>query len=153
MLDPLEFAKTKVFAKLLSRCHTKLQMCILAVSSTNNDPGFLEACQSPYTNALPCLSRVPATDSSSIHLHPQHVVHMHTNVRKHTRIALILNETVFFQLARRQRLGDVLRPSAALRTFHNTRLPSIRIFRFQPFSGCACSSSPSRTSALKKACV
>ena len=42
-------------------------MCILAVSGTKNDPGTLEAYQSPCSNALPCLSRVLATDSSSIH--------------------------------------------------------------------------------------
>ena len=39
------------------------------------------------------------------------------------------------------------------RTIHTTRLPSIRIFGFQPSGGCAYSCSPSRTSALRKACV
>ena len=94
--------------------------------------------------------------------HSQHVVLMHTNadvqfrVRNQTRIALILNETVSFQLARQvpasvsEMFAD---PAWPLHTFHTTRLPSIRIFGFQPSGDCACSCSPSRTLALRKACV
>ena len=36
------------------------------MSGTKIDQETLEACQSPYTNALSCLSSVPATDSSLI---------------------------------------------------------------------------------------
>ena len=68
------------------------------MSGTKNDQETLEACQSPYPNALSCLSRVPATNSLSIHWRPHADVQF--RVHKQTRIAFILNETVFFQLAR-----------------------------------------------------
>ena len=54
-------------------------------------------CPAPHSNALPCPSRVPATNVSLTRWsHCQRVVHVHPNadvqfrVRKHTRIAFIL---------------------------------------------------------------
>ena len=58
------------------------------------------------------------------------------SVRKQTRIALILNETMFFfnlpDKCSCQRPGDVLRLRMASRTLHTTRLQFVRIFGFQP---------------------
>ena len=61
---------------ILSRCRTKLQTC--KPCGTKNDPGTLEACQSPCSDALPCLSQVPATNSSSLHWDPQPACRPHT---------------------------------------------------------------------------
>ena len=55
MLDLLSSPKTKVFAQLCHIITRDPQACNLAVSGTKNDPGTLEACQSPYTNALSCV--------------------------------------------------------------------------------------------------
>ena len=86
----------------LSRNHARLQTCSLEVSGTKNDQVTLEACQSPYSNALPCLARVPAASSVSIHWDPQPACRPHAHQCKcpQTKVALILNETVFFQFAR-----------------------------------------------------
>ena len=51
----LDLTKTKVLAQLFVTL-----LC----------PRSLEVCQSPYPNALPCPSRVPATRSLSIHWDP-----------------------------------------------------------------------------------
>ena len=105
-VGPLKFAKTKSLCTTLSQNHSRLQTCNLAVSGTKNDQGTLEACQSPYPNALSCLLRVPATDSLSIHWDqpPAYLAHAHQckcpGVHKQTRITLILNKAMFFQLAR-----------------------------------------------------
>ena len=105
-VDPFSSPKPNT-CTTLSRSHARLQTCSLAVSGTKNDQGTLEACQSPYTNALSCLSRVPATNSMSIHwdqppaCRPHHSdANVQFRVHKQTRIALILNGTMFFQLAR-----------------------------------------------------
>ena len=50
--------------------NTKLRICNLVVSGTKNDPGTLVVCRSPYPNALPCPSRIPATAFSLTRLVP-----------------------------------------------------------------------------------
>ena len=53
----------------------------------------------------------------------------------------------FFDRCSCQRLGDVRRPSMALRALHTTCLPSCSSLGLHPSGGCTYNCSPSRTSA------
>ena len=145
VLGPLSSPKTKVFAQL---CHVvtrdSKRVALRCPAHPGNSSGFVSHHTPTHCHVFrEFLQKILRLFTGT---YSQHVVHMHTNanvqfrVRKQTRIAC-------------QRLGDVRRPSMALRTFLSFRLPSIRIFGFQPSGGCACNCSPSRTSALRKARV
>ena len=101
---PFEFAKTSL-CTTLSHSHSRLQTCNFAVSGTKNDQGTLEASQSPFTNALSCLSTVrkffvnslgPTASMSSTRTPPR----MFSPVFANRQITLILNEAMFFECAR-----------------------------------------------------
>ena len=96
--------------------------------------------------------------------HCQHVVHMYPRYKcpvlrirqtnMGSRSSLV--KPCYFNLFDKcscHLLGDVRNPNTALRSFHTTRLPSCRSFGVRPSGGCTYSCSPSRTSALRKACV
>ena len=124
----LEFAKTKVFAQL-SHAVTRNSKN-LAVSGTNNDPGkLLRSVRHRTPSHCPRLSRVLATDSSSIHWGPTASMsstctpmQMSSSVfANKTRIAPILNgDRVLFNLLDRcscRRLGDVRKTQDGLAHF------------------------------------
>ena len=124
-----EFAKTKVFAQL---CHsvTRNSKCVaLRCPAQRTTKKLLRLVR----HHKPTHCHVFREFLQQIHCqftgtHSQHVVHMHTNanvqfrVRKQARIALVLNETVFFQLARQvlavvsETFGDPAWPSKCPRT-------------------------------------
>ena len=150
----LEFAKTSL-CTTLSRGQTKFQMCSFVVSGTKNDLGTLVVCQSPYPNALPCLSRNkffvtslgPTASMSSICTTNANV---QFRVRKQTRIVLILNEAVFFQVARQVFLPASRRCS---KTQHGLAQIPHHTSAVLDLQVAVHTGSPSRTSALRKACV
>ena len=103
-----EFIKNQSLCTFLSRSHTRLQTCSLAVSGKKNDQGTLGAlsvttpqrivmsfessCNKFFVNSLGPTSSMSSTCTP---------MQMSSSVfTKQTGIALILNETVFFQLAR-----------------------------------------------------
>ena len=122
VLDALEFAKTKSLHNCVMVVTRYSKFVTLWCPAQKKDPGTLEVCQSPYPITLPCLSRVPATDSLSIHWVPQPACRPHAHQCKcpvpcsqtnKDRSHLEQNH-VLFNLPDKcccQRLEDVLRPS------------------------------------------
>ena len=139
VLDPLSSPKPKSLHNFvtLSRENSKRVASRCAAPRTTKKLLRLVSHHTP--NALPCLSRVPATSSLSIHWDPQPACRPHAHQCKcpapcsqtnkdrahleRNRILSICSAGIACQ-----RLRDVRRPSMALRTFHTTRLPSIRVF-------------------------
>ena len=104
----LEFAKARVFAQLCQVITRNSKLRSLAVSGTKNDPGTLEVHSvtthqriamsfASSCNEFFVTSLGPTSGTSSTFTPMQMSSSVFANT---TRIALILNETVFFQLAR-----------------------------------------------------
>ena len=149
----LAFANPKSLHNFVTLSHETPKRAALRCPARKNDQGTLEAYQSPYTNALSCFPRVPATNSFN-GTNRQHVVHMHSNanvqfsVHKQTRIALILNTAMFFQLAR-----QIFLSRRCSETQHGLSHSPHVCHPSESLGSCACNCSPSRISAVRKVCV